>query len=737
MKRKLALLLCAALLFTMLPAWTGFESAAYAEEAAPVMATSVKLGAVKATMDLNGKNVGGLRARVTPANATEKLMWKTNNPAVATVDENGVVTAVGVGKAIIGVRGANTSWAKILITVVNTGAPVTGGTAPSVPSAPSAPSVPSAPSGGTGAKAVIRFKGSSAKMDLNGRSSARVGYTVSDPTAAIEWVTTNAAVATVDPNGLVTAVGTGTCIIGARANGGSWAKFKLTVINTAKTTSVEVETTNISLAPGAFYDLTASVLPAKADQSLYWKSANSAVASVSQSGRITAGQKGTTLIRVYSAANKGIYKQITVSVGVNAPTSIQVPQTIYTMAQGASMQIGAKAMPETAEQGLRYVSSSPSVVSVASDGTVTAHRQGKAVIRIYSTESAAVYTAIGIKVSSRMPTSISFSTDEFFFAPGDSVTLRPTLKPDGCLQGVTWQSSNAAVATVDADGYVIALSTGTANITATANGGLSASVRVTVLETNYTTVVPARYTGTSGIKGNLAKIDAIEKSAVNALSTEVKTGDLSAAEANARKQIIHRAFDMYRFPWMTPAKQPYWRASSSIGGLKDYQPGRVYYGLPYIQCGTSGDFTARRFNVSSAVSGGYYTSTGRGYYLMSQTKKYDGMYAGNDCSSFLSMAQWGLGNAHSYDYTSVMMTTNAYRTVSWTKEMMPGDILIMNGHCVMFLYYTNDARTQMMIIEQGGGNSTDIHNTVTCSVVNVAAYKSAGYIIRRQASFAG
>ena len=114
MKRKFALLLCAALLVSMLPAWTGFGSTAYAEEAAPVMATSVKLGAIKATMDLNGKNVGGLRARVTPSNATEKLTWKTNNPAVATVDENGVVTAVGVGKAIIGVRGANTSWAKSL-----------------------------------------------------------------------------------------------------------------------------------------------------------------------------------------------------------------------------------------------------------------------------------------------------------------------------------------------------------------------------------------------------------------------------------------------------------------------------------------------------------------------------------------------------------------------------------------------------------------------------------------------
>lgn len=732
MKRKLALILCFALLAAMLPMWPGMVEAA-AEETTPIAAASVSLKAKKATMDLNGKNRGGLRATVTPANANEKLIWVSNNTNVATVDDNGVVTAVGVGQAIIGVRGANTGWAKCWITVINTG--------PAVPP-PAGGTTGGAAGGTTGgtapAKAVIRFKGSSAKMDINGRSAGRIGYTLSDPSASVEWVTTNAAVATVDSTGLVTAVGVGSCVIGARANGGKWAKFKITVVNSAKPTSVEVETTSLSLAPGSYYDLQASVQPAKADQSLYWKSANSSVASVTQTGRITAGQRGTTLVRVYSAANKRLYKQITVSVAVNAPTSIEVDKSIYTVSQGSSVKINAKAMPETAEQGLRYVSSNAAVVSVAADGTMTAHKQGKAVIRIYSAESSSVYAAIGVKVTNRMPSSIGFSTSEFYFAPGDGVTLKPTLLPEGCLQGVTWQSSNSAVASVDSEGFVVALSAGTATITATTvHGGLSASVQITVLQTNYTTALPARYTSVSGMKENLAKIDAIEKSAVNALATEVKTGDLHATEANLRKQVIRRAFAMYRFPWMTKVEQPYWRASSSLGGLKDYQPGRVYYGLPYIQCGKSGDFAARRFNESTAVSGGYYTSSGKGYYLMSQTKKFDGMYAGNDCSSFLSMAQWGLGSAHSYDYTSVMMTTTAYRTVSWAKEMKPGDILIMNGHCVMFLYYTNDARTQMMIIEQGGGNSRDIHNTVTCSVVNVAAYKSAGYIIRRQASFAG
>lgn len=727
MKRGLALAMCLIMLWTALP-FAMPAAFADGQTGKTVMATSVKLGGSKATMDLAGKKTGTLKVTVAPAGANEKLTWVSNAPNVATVDENGRVTAVGVGTCIIGVRGANTSWAKCKITVVNTGKPTLGGTSSSGGSS----------SATTTGAATVTFKVSSAKLDMNGRTSGRIGYSVNKSGAQLEWVTTNAKVATVDNNGVVTAQGVGTCTIGARANGGKWAKCKITVVNSAKPTSVSVETTKISLAPGGHYDIQASVLPVKADQSLLWKSADSSIAAVSQSGRITALKKGTTYVRVYSAANKNLYKTITVSVSVNAPTAIEVDQTIFNVAQGESFDIGARAVPETAEQGLRYVSSNTSVATVSSSGRVTAVGQGKAVVRIYSAESAAIYTAIGVKVSGSVPTSISFSTTEFYFTPGDTMTLAPTIKPSGAQTGVAYKSSAPSVAKVDENGKVTAVSAGSATITATTTvGSLAASVQITVLETNYTTVVPARYTSVSGLKGNLARIDAVAQSAYNALNVEIKTGALTTAEAASRRTQIRRAFAMYRFPWMTTVEQPYWRASSSLGGAKDYQPGRVYYGLPYIQCGKSGDFTARRFNETNAVSGGYYTDTGRGYYLMSQTKKYDSMYAGNDCSSFVSLAMWGLGNSHSFDYTSVMLTSSVYKTIAWGREMMPGDILIMNGHCVMFLYYTNSAQTQMMIIEQGGGNSSDIHNTVTCSVVNVAAYRSAGYIIRRPATYAG
>ena len=50
----------------------------------------------------------------------------------------------------------------------------------------------------------------------------------------------------------------------------------------------------------------------------------------------------------------------------------------------------------------------------------------------------------------------------------------------------------------------------------------------------------------------------------------------------------------------------------------------------------------------------------------------------------------------------------------------------------MFLYYANTARTQMVIIEQGGGEAGT--NTISCSIRDIASYTGGGYKIRRLAS---
>ena len=165
-------------------------------------------------------------------------------------------------------------------------------------------------------------------------------------------------------------------------------------------------------------------------------------------------------------------------------------------------------------------------------------------------------------------------------------------------------------------------------------------------------------------------------------------------------------------------------------------PGVLHYGMPYIQTGVGGGYTNRRYNVSKAVSGGYYAKRSNGTYLMT-TRRQASRYVGNDCSSFVCMSTFA-GNGYTlsssvcYLVTSEMAKSSMFVGISGYDNLRPGDALVLSGsHTVMFLYYTDAAKTKMMIIEQGGGDlATDMHNTVTCSVVNRSSY-SGKYSIRR------
>ena len=67
--------------------------------------------------------------------------------------------------------------------------------------------------------------------------------------------------------------------------------------------------------------------------------------------------------------------------------------------------------------------------------------------------------------------------------------------------------------------------------------------------------------------------------------------------------------------------------------------------------------------------------------------------------------------------------------------LRPGDMIIRykySAHVILFLYYTNAAKTRMMIIEQGGGSAGDPHNTISCSIVNVQKYVTENYSVMRK-----
>lgn len=110
--------------------------------AANVPVTSVTLDKTSLTLDVGGTET--LTATVEPANATNKAVtWSSDNISVATVDANGLVTAVAEGTATITVTtedGSKTATCTVIVT--------NNGSGPVLPPQPSDPA-PSQPEGGS------------------------------------------------------------------------------------------------------------------------------------------------------------------------------------------------------------------------------------------------------------------------------------------------------------------------------------------------------------------------------------------------------------------------------------------------------------------------------------------------------------------------------------------------------------------------------------------------------------
>ncbi len=126
----------------------------------------------------------------------------------------------------------------------------------------------------------------------------------------VNWKSNNTSVATVDSNGKVTAVASGTATITCTANDGSGVKATCTV--TVKPYIILVEKitlnqTSASLTAGGTLQLTAKVLPENAtDKTVTWTTSNKNVATVSSNGLVTAMTAGSTTITCTANDGSGV-----------------------------------------------------------------------------------------------------------------------------------------------------------------------------------------------------------------------------------------------------------------------------------------------------------------------------------------------------------------------------------------------------------------------------------------------
>ena len=241
------------------------------------------------------------------------LTWSSSDEEVATVDETGLVTAVGAGEADITVSVADaniSSTTHIKVVILPTGV--------------EAPETLSLELNGEATKAL------GAKMTPEDATDVKLAYLSSDES-----------VATVDESGNVTAVGVGECTITttivadttATAEDAGVDSEMLVVPENAKAEtkvtvgkaieSITLDSNEGVLTVGNTHTIKATVFPEDAtDKAVTWKSSDESIATVDAEGNVTAKDTGNvTIMAVNSDGDVSSTYELTVNKAAAKPAT--------------------------------------------------------------------------------------------------------------------------------------------------------------------------------------------------------------------------------------------------------------------------------------------------------------------------------------------------------------------------------------------------------------------------------
>jgi len=149
--------------------------------------------------------------------------------------------------------------------------------------------------------------------------------------SSIRWSSSNRKIATVDQNGLITAVKTGNVRIRAasKVKPSVYKKLYIKVVDTKTVTGVVIENDGGALLVGTSLTLTARVLPSTASQQVTWSSSRPEVADVSPAGVVTGYALGNAIITA-EAGGKSATQRVEV---LEASPVSSLPSRITTPAQ--------------------------------------------------------------------------------------------------------------------------------------------------------------------------------------------------------------------------------------------------------------------------------------------------------------------------------------------------------------------------------------------------------------------
>ncbi len=424
--------------------------------------------------------------------ASVRFIWSSNNPQVVRVDNNGTVTGVAPGVAVVEARvGSRRGVTAVQVT----GEPAAGPAVPSAPAAAAATPPPAVESlagqpAGSGPAVALRIEPPTVYLlpSENTHVTVRALREDGGPAAplAVTWASLVPAIANVSPTGVVVALAPGQGTIQVTAAGGLTATAP-TVVQQAEIAVREAGP--LLLSPGQPDTLHVIVPSQQAREvsplALTWISSDTTVVRVGLTGVVTPIGPGTATVTV-----SGLLQSRTLDIAVHRPVDILVARPrsqdpiALPLTATARFQVDPLASDNTPvpEAPIRWSLSDTTIASFdTASGTLTGRGIGE-------TQLTARAPGRGLAVTWTIRVlagAVRLEPARLGLAPGHRTTLSAEfVGSDGAGLGparVTWASEDTAIAKVAVDGAVTAVGWGRTRIVATAPGGNSAAVDVFVL----------------------------------------------------------------------------------------------------------------------------------------------------------------------------------------------------------------------------------------------------------------
>lgn len=294
-----------------------------------------------------------LTAKTIPEDTTEDkaIVWSSSDPEVATVDKNGLVTAIKTGKATIKAKSELTGFSgSCEITVVS---PMTG----------------------------ISMDKTTLTVNRDRTDKLTVIFSPEDTTddQTVTWSSSDPSIADVDQQGNVTGHKIGTATITA-ACGKFTATCDVTVVATID--NIYLDQPEMALDRGTNGQLTVSYEPPDTtdDKTVAWTSSNPEIATVDDSGKVTAISAGDATITAKVGTHTATCN-VTVVVLIHNIAIENLPEKM-TKGDIAQPTVSIDPPDTTEDKTAIWSSSNPDVATVDSTGKVTAVNPGDVTITV-------------------------------------------------------------------------------------------------------------------------------------------------------------------------------------------------------------------------------------------------------------------------------------------------------------------------------------------------------------------